>query len=244
MQIVVLLLAVLGLYAAAAAGVVLLLFILAAVIALILNPVVGGAARAAPRGLAIAVVYAGFFITLPHAGTSAVANPIADQVSASARRPSIVDDANAALADLQACFDDQGIDIEIKAQGETALGTLQDRVVEGRGGRRVPARPAARVIEARFSVILVFVLSIYMLIYGERIGRWRGRSCRPATARRRTTSRARAARGAGYVRGQLLFSPVMGASAGIALCVYGVLGIFPQGRRTRSPSACSSGSWS
>jgi predicted PurR-regulated permease PerM len=33
-----------------------------------------------------------------------------------------------------------------------------------------------------------------------------------------------------YVGGQLLFSTVMGASAGIALYIFGVLGIFPDGR--------------
>ena len=34
----------------------------------------------------------------------------------------------------------------------------------------------------------------------------------------------------GYVRGQLLFSLIMGASAGIALWIFGVLGIFPDGK--------------
>jgi len=35
---------------------------------------------------------------------------------------------------------------------------------------------------------------------------------------------------AGYVRGQLLFSIVMGATAGVALWLFGVLGVFPDGR--------------
>ncbi len=34
----------------------------------------------------------------------------------------------------------------------------------------------------------------------------------------------------GYVRGQLLFSVIMGTSAGVALWLFGVLGIFPDGR--------------
>jgi predicted PurR-regulated permease PerM len=34
----------------------------------------------------------------------------------------------------------------------------------------------------------------------------------------------------GYVRGQLLFSLVMGASAGVALYIFGLLGIFPGGK--------------
>ena len=35
----------------------------------------------------------------------------------------------------------------------------------------------------------------------------------------------------GYVRGQLLFSVVMGTSAGLALAIFGMLGIFPDGER-------------
>jgi hypothetical protein len=35
--------------------------------------------------------------------------------------PGIVDDANATLADLQDWLDDNGIDVEIAKQGETAL---------------------------------------------------------------------------------------------------------------------------
>jgi predicted PurR-regulated permease PerM len=35
----------------------------------------------------------------------------------------------------------------------------------------------------------------------------------------------------GYVRGQLLFSLIMGASAALALTIFGLLGIFPDGER-------------
>ena len=34
---------------------------------------------------------------------------------------------------------------------------------------------------------------------------------------------------AGYVRGQLLFSLLMGLGAGVGLWIYGALGIFPDG---------------
>ena len=56
-------------------------------------------------------------------------------------------------------------------------------------------------------------------------------SCRRATGRRTTTSR-RASRPSlfGYVRGQLLFSLIMGTSAGLMLWVLGSLGIFPEGK--------------
>jgi hypothetical protein len=61
-----------------AAGPVLLLFITAAIIALILNPVVATLQRArVPRGLAILVVYAGFFATLAFVGTLLANRPSA-----------------------------------------------------------------------------------------------------------------------------------------------------------------------
>src|SRR4051794_28575084 len=69
-QLVMLPLAVLALYALAhAAGPVLLLFIVAAVIALILNPLVALLQRArVPRTLAVILVYLAFFTTLPFLG--------------------------------------------------------------------------------------------------------------------------------------------------------------------------------
>src|ERR1044072_9756392 len=69
-QLVMLPLGVLALYALAhAAGVVLLLFIVAAVVALILNPLVQLVQRARlPRTLAVITVYAVFFTAIPVAG--------------------------------------------------------------------------------------------------------------------------------------------------------------------------------
>ena len=59
-------------------------------------------------------------------------------------------------------------------------------------------------------------------------------SCRPETARRRMTTRCSSSSAvSGYVRGQLLFSLVMGASAAAALTIFGLLGIFPAGETLR-----------
>jgi predicted PurR-regulated permease PerM len=80
-QLVVLPLALLGLWALArAAGKVLLIFIVAAVIALILNPAVAFLQRSRlPRGLAVLAVYLAFFLTLTGIGVL-LANPISNQV--------------------------------------------------------------------------------------------------------------------------------------------------------------------
>ncbi|HEV2812528.1 MAG TPA: AI-2E family transporter, partial [Solirubrobacteraceae bacterium] len=164
----------LGLWALArAAGVVLLVFIVAAVTALILNPMVTIVQRArVPRGLAVAVVYLAFFFTVVSVGYL-LSGPIADQVAAFQRDvPQFVDDANASLADVQEWLDEQGIDVELQAQGQTALETLQDQVLQGSGEVVSFTGDLLReVIEVSIQLILVLVLSIYMLLYGPRIGR-------------------------------------------------------------------------
>jgi predicted PurR-regulated permease PerM len=233
-QMVAVLLGGFALYAVAkAAGPVLLLFLTAAVIALILNPLVATVQRArVPRGIAILVVYAGFFVTLAAAGTL-LANPIADQFSSFRDDvPSIVDSANERLADVQDEFDRRGIDIEVKRQGESALTTLQARVVGGTGEVvSFGTDLVERLVTAGFGVILVFVLSVYMLVYGERIGALARSVMPPGNGTREDDFPRRITRAVGgYVRGQLLFSLAMGIGAGVGLYLFGVLGIFPDGK--------------
>jgi predicted PurR-regulated permease PerM len=218
---------------ARAAGPVLLLFLTAGIIALILNPVVSAVQRArVPRALAILFVYVGFFATLAFVGTL-LANPIADQFSTFRDDvPAIVRSANERLDDVQRYFDRKHINIQVTKQGQTALQTLQQRVVGGTDQVvSFGTDLVTRAVTAGFGVILVFVLSIYMLVYGERIGAL-ARSVMPpgdgtpADDFPRRVSRAVA----GYVRGQILFSVAMGIGAGVGLYLLGVLGIFPDGQ--------------
>jgi predicted PurR-regulated permease PerM len=87
------------------------------------------------------------------------------------------------------------------------------------------------VIEGAIALILIVVLSVYMLLYGQRIGAV-VRSLVPrgdGTPGDDYPTRVQRAV-FGYVRGQLLFSIIMGTTAGIALWVMGTIGIFPEGR--------------
>jgi hypothetical protein len=77
----------------------------------------------------------------------------------------------------------------------------------------------------------VIVLTVYMLLYGERIGQG-VRSVVPrgdGTPEDDFPTRIQSAV-FGYVRGQLLFSLIMGTSAGLMLWILGSVGIFPQGK--------------
>src|SRR5215204_2851431 len=233
-QAVVLPLAIVGAYLMLrAAGPVALIFIVAALVALLLNPFVVMLQRAHfPRGVAVLFVFLTLIVVVA-AVVAVLAEPIGDQASRfSDTVPGIVDDANAALADLQEWLDDNGIDVEVAKQGETALETLGERVTAGSGELVSFTREAlTTLIEGSIAVVLIIVLSVYMLLYGERIGAVVRSVVPSGDGTPADDYPIRVQRAVfGYVRGQLLFSLIMGASAGIALWIIGTLGVFPDGK--------------
>jgi predicted PurR-regulated permease PerM len=232
-QLVTLPLAVLFLWAILrAAGPVLLLFIIGALVALLLNPFVTLLRRTGvPRGVAVLVVMLSVVGVVVVVGVL-LSNPISDQVSAFRDNvPDYVDDANATLADVQEWLDDNGVDVQIAEEGQTALGTLGRNLSKGSGELVSFTQDALRtLVEASLALILVIVISVYMLLYGERIGAGL-RGVIPRRAGVQDDYPARIQRAViGYVRGQLLFSLIMGTSAGVLLWVLGSLGIFPDGK--------------
>ena len=146
--------------------------------------------------------------------------------------PDLVDNASTSLDDLQEFFNDKGIDVQIKGQTDSALASLQSSVVAGSGEIvAVTGELLRALVELSFYVVLVIVLSIYMLIYGPQIGRLVRKAMPPGDGTPEDDFPTRVQRAVfGYVRGQLLFSLIMGTSAGASLWIFGVLGIFPDGR--------------
>jgi predicted PurR-regulated permease PerM len=234
-QLVLLPLSLLAVWALArAAGKVLLIFIVAAVIALILNPAVAFLQRSRlPRGLAVLAVYLAFFLTLTGIGVL-LANPISNQVRTFTHNlPSIVKEANKRLATLQQELDKQGIHIELVKPGKTALQSIESKVAKS-AGKLVSFGGAllTEIANAIFDLVLVFVLSVYMLLYGPRIGALVRRVMPDGDGTRADDYPSLVQRAVTrYVFGQLAFSVVMGASAGLSLYIFGVLGIFPDGRK-------------
>jgi predicted PurR-regulated permease PerM len=215
------------------AGSVLLIFIVAALIALILNPAVAFLQRRRlPRGLAVLAVYLGFFIVIGGIGFG-VANPISSQVQKFANNlPHLVDEANKQIASLQHTLNKDGLHVHLVKQGKTALQTIQAKLAKS--ASKIASSSAGILTEAAgviFDLVLIFVLSVYMLLYGEQIGAL-VRSAMPTGDGsdaddyphlvQRAVSR--------YVGGQLLFSALMGASAGVSLYIFGLVGLFPDGK--------------
>ncbi len=233
-QLVVLPLALVGLWAIAkASGKVLVIFIVAGLIALILNPVVAFLARRRlPRGLAVLVVYLGFFLIITGIAFL-LANPISNQASKFADDiPHITKEANKNLADFQRTLNKGGIHVHFIKQGKTALQTLGEKAAKGAGSIvSFSGGVLTEVASTLFDLILIFVLSVYMLLYGARIGVLVRRVMPPGDGTPRDDYPSLVQNAvARYVGGQLLFSLIMGTTAGLAMYLLGVLGIFGPGR--------------
>jgi predicted PurR-regulated permease PerM len=234
-QLVLLPIALLGAWALArAAGKVFLIFIVAALIALILNPAVAFLQRSRlPRGVAVFAVYLGFFLTVGGVGVL-LANPISNQVQAFAQEvPHLAKDGNKKILEFQNYLNRHGLHARLVPQGKTALQTLQEKLLKGSssvvsfGGNLL-----GQAATASFDLVLVFVMSVYLLIYGEKIGELARRvmpngNGTPADDYPVLVQRAVSH----YVQGQLLFSLIMGTTAGLSLYIFGLLGVFPQGSK-------------
>jgi predicted PurR-regulated permease PerM len=235
-QLVLLPISLLALWALArAAGKVLVLFVVAALIALILNPLVAFLQRSTrlPRGLAVLAVYLAFFLTLVGVGFL-LANPISNQVRTFTQNlPHIVDEANSQIASVQSYLNKHGLHAKFVGQGKTALQTIQDQLSKSAGKLATfGGGILTEVAKALVDLVLVFVLSVYMLLYGQAIGALVRRAMPPGDGTPADDFPRLAQHAVSrYVGGQLLFSVVMGASTGIALYLFGVLGIFPDGRK-------------
>ncbi len=235
-QAVALTLGLLALYALlhAAKGVV-LLFLIAGVVALIVNPLVSLLHRRAhlPRGLAILIVYVAFIAALGGV-VALLVSPVTTQVQHFQRDvPQIVKQANSSLESVQSFINRHHLGVKIQGQGDTALQTVEKNVVKGSGSIvKFTTGLVQSLAQGAFDVVLILVLSVYMLLYGHRIGAVVRRVMPPGDGSPEDDYPLRVQKAvSGYVRGQLAFSITMGASAGVGLWVLGSLGVFPDGAR-------------
>lgn len=233
-QLVLLPVGLLGVWALArAAGSVVLVFLIAGVIALVLNPLVTLVQRTRmPRGMAVLAVFLVFFAAVG-GGVALLINPVSRQVLSFQRDvPDLVTSANKTLGHFQEYLDSHHLGLHVQNSGQTALETLQKSFLRRSGAIVSFTRDLVqRLAEGAFALILILVISVYMLLYAPSIGGLVRRSMPPGDGTAEDDFPVRAQKAVfSYVRGQLLFSLVMGATGGVALWLFGVLGVFPQGR--------------
>ncbi len=234
-QLVLLPIAIVAVWALAkAAGKVLLLFVIAGLIALILNPAVALMHRERmPRGLAVLAVYLAFFLALAGIGFL-LANPISHQVQRFTNNlPKLEREANKQLLSVEKQLNESGLHVKIVKPGKTAVQSVFAKFGKSAGKfASFGTALATEIAGAIFNLVLIFVLSVYMLIYGPEIGALVRRLMPTGDGSKADDYPVLVQRAVSrYVGGQLLFSVIMGLSAGLSLYIFGVLGIFPDGRK-------------
>jgi predicted PurR-regulated permease PerM len=218
-------------------GRVLFLFLTASVIAFLLNPLVRDLQRIRlPRGMAVAFVFL-LFATAVAFVALALGSIVVDQTRSAAGR---IDDyvtidnaggrtgAEQDIDRLQAWLDTHGLErIQIQKQATDWVDNLGAGQISGYTQDAISfARGAAfSIVVTLFNLILVIVIAIYMLLDMPRLESAINRRFPPGTGQPLTRRIERAL--AGYVRGQLVLSTVIGLSAGIGTWLLGTTGLVP-----------------
>ena len=228
---------ILGYLLASTLGHAIFLFLTAAVIAFLLNPLVRDLQRLKlRRGFAVAIVYLLFAAAVGVAAV-AIGTVVVDQVrSASAnvedyfteQKDSGQTGAEHDIDRLQLWLDTHHLE---RVRVEKSLTDWADSVkakdITGysRDVFNFATGAARTVIFGLFSIILIVVISVYMLLDFERLESTVDRRFPPHGGLPLTRRIERAL--AGYVRGQIILSTVIGASAGVGMWLLGVTGLVP-----------------
>lgn len=220
------------------------LFLVATLIALLLDPLVKviGAMQIGrfriPRGLAVTLVYLGCAAALIVA-IWALATVVVDQTKTAANRFdtyfTAVDgqtgqtDADRDVDRLQHWLDTHGLkSIDIQERGHRWTKQIREKDVGKYTNRIVDFVEGAAISIGKllFSLIVIIVVSIYMLLDFGKLSRWVDRRYPPHGDSEPLLVRVEHAV-AGYVKGQLLVSLIIGASAGLGMWVLGITGLVP-----------------
>jgi predicted PurR-regulated permease PerM len=212
------------------------LFIVAALIALLLDPLVRALGRMRiPRGFSVAVVFLSFATVLV-VGVIAIGVVVVDQSREAADRidayltvergQSSQTDAERDVDRLQAWLNDHGLErVKVEEQGQDFVDSLRDADPQEYTSRVIDFLEGAAlsIFEILFSLVLIIVVSIYMLLDMGRLSAAVDRRFPPRPDSGSLIPRIESAL-AGYVRGQVLLSLIIGVSAGVGLWVLGTLG--------------------
>jgi len=215
------------------------LFIVAALIALLLEPLVRSLVRLRiPRGLSIAIVYLSFAAALA-AVLIAVGVVVVDRTQSAANRIDTYLTSESGqppqtgferdVDRFQVWLDGHHLErIDIKRQGTDFAESIKGKDVEKYSTDVIDfLRGAAiSIFQLIFALVLVLVVSIYMLLDMSRLkarvdGRFPPSPGKPGLIVQMEQAVA------GYVRGQVLLSLIIGLSAGIGMWVLGTTGLVP-----------------
>jgi predicted PurR-regulated permease PerM len=210
------------------------LFLTASVIAFLLNPLVRTLeALRTRRGVGVAVVYLTFAAAVI-ALIVALGTVVVEQTRSAADRVDayLTDEPGRSgdsafdgdIADFESWLRGKGIDVELRTQvdewvADVNVSDLTQEAISFAEGA------AFGVVQLLFSIILIVVISVYMLLDMPKLERSIDRRFPPADGPPLTLRIESAL--AGYVRGQVLLSTIIGTSAGVGMWLLGVLDLVP-----------------
>ena len=225
------------------AGHVVFLFLVAALLALLLDPLVRALQRVRlPRGLSVALVYLSFAAALGLVILAIVTAVVSETKTAANRFNDYFTNrhgtAGQTAADrdvdrLQHWLDTHHLkSVKVQKQGHNIVKRVRKRDVGKYTNKIVTFVEGAAVSIGKtlFSIVLLIVVSVYMLLDMERLGRRIDRRFPPRPGEEpllRTIETALVS----YVRGQALLSLIIGASAGIGLWALAALGALPHAQQ-------------
>jgi predicted PurR-regulated permease PerM len=222
-------------------GHVLFLFLTSAVIAFLLNPLVRDLQRMRlPRGLAVALVFLLFAAAVTFIAL-ALGSVVVDQTRSATQRiddyVTVSDSAGKSGAEqdidrLQAWLDTHGLErIQIQKQATDWVDNLGAGEVSGYTQDAISFAQGAAfsIVVTLFNLVLIVVIAIYMLLDMQRLENLIDRRFPPGDSLPLTLRIEKAL--AGYVRGQLILSTVIGLSAGVGMWLLGTTGLVPGAER-------------
>jgi predicted PurR-regulated permease PerM len=228
---------------ASAAAHVVFLFVVAALVALLLDPLVRGLQRVRlPRGLSVALVYLSFAAALGLVILAITTAVVGETKTAANRFNAYFTNARGSAGQTSADSDVDRLQqwlnahhlksVKVQKRGHRLVRQIEQRDV-GKYTHKIVTfveGAAISIGKTLFSVVLLFVVSVYMLLDMQRLGRVVDRRFPPRPGEQPLlTSIERSL--ASYVRGQAALSLIIGASAGIGLWALAALGLLPHGQQ-------------
>jgi predicted PurR-regulated permease PerM len=205
-------------------GGVVLLFALSVVLAMLLNPAVRQLRRLGlSRGVAVLVLVVLVLVAVA-ALVAILIVPIRNEVQVvHDNLPSYTKQANHRIDSLQHYFDSHGIKIKVRQRLNQGVAGVQHWI--DRLSSNVLSYSLS-VLTFLISLIVVIAATTYMLLDASRIVAFAERLGGPgASGLLRRTERTLVS----YIKAQVVISLILGVSAGLAMWLLGVTGIFPPG---------------
>ena len=226
-----------------AASHVVFLFLVAALVALLLDPLVRALQRVRlPRGFSVALVYLSFASALVLIIVAIATAVVGETRTAANRFNEYFTNRHGSTGQTSA---DRDVDrfqrwldthhlksVKVQKRGHRLVEQIRKRDV-GKYTHKIVTfveGAAISIGKTLFSVVLLFVVSVYMLLDMERFGRAIDRRFPPRPGEQpllRSIEHSLVS----YVRGQALLSVIIGTSAGIGLWLFAALGLLPHAQQ-------------